>query len=284
MKPASSKLSSPRSESGPNFRLRSAVKKPNQQGQVAPQSSNYATDLKSYLLQPESENNLDAEIKIQQNYSRLKALKMLSERARAEEERRDANQLEGSNFGSTVKLHQHLGESDNLTIPDHLTKKVPLHWHQFFEDVQAELVQVTSEIYDGGVSKGLKNGVGQVILPSGEAFKGNWKNDLRHGSGVCRFPNGSIYKGEWREGAPQGQGIFYSRPNEIVEGRFDGWRLADGIVKILFSNGEFYEGNLRDGMRELTGVMHYANGDIYEGEWAKDKRVSKRAKLVMADG
>ena len=145
----------------------------------------------------------------------------------------------------------------------------------------AEVTQVTSEIYDGGVSKGLKNGVGKVILPSGEAYKGNWKNDLRHGTGVCWFPNGSIYKGEWREGVPQGQGILYSRPNEIIEGRFDGWHLADGIVKVLFLNGELYEGNLRDGLRELNGTMHYANGDMFEGEWAHDKRSGKRGKLTL---
>ena len=89
-----------------------------------------------------------------------------------------------------------------LEIPGHLTKKVPLHWHQFYDDVIGEFSQVTSEIYDGGVSKGLKNGTGKVILPTGEAFKGNWKNDLRHGTGVCLFPNGSIYKGEWQRGRP----------------------------------------------------------------------------------
>ena len=32
-------------------------------------------------------------------------------------------------------------------------------------------------------------------------------------------------------------------PNEIIEARFDGFRLMDGQVKILMSNGEFYEGN-----------------------------------------
>ena len=161
---------------------------------------------------------------------------------------------------------------------------MPLHWHQFFDDAQAEISQVKSEIYDGGVSKGLKNGVGKVILPSGEAYKGNWKNDLRHGTGVCRFPNGSIFKGEWREGVPQGQGILYSPPNEIIEGRFEGWKLADGIVKLLFSNGELYEGNMREGLRELNGVMHYTNGDIFEGEWAKDKRIGKRGKLTTGGG
>lgn len=205
---------------------------------------------------------------------------MLSER---QNEKETMSSTTTCGFGATSGQHQQMMVfNDQLEIPEHLSKKVPLHWHQFFDDVQAELKHIKSEIYDGGVSKGLKNGVGHVILPSGEAFKGNWKNDLRHGSGVCRFPNGSIFKGEWREGVPQGQGILYNPSNEIIEGKFEGWNIADGIVKVLFSNGEFYEGNMREGLREVNGVMHYANGDTFEGEWAKDKRIGKRGRLTMA--
>mmetsp|Transcript_17132 Transcript_17132/g.23084 ORF Transcript_17132/g.23084 Transcript_17132/m.23084 type:complete len:129 (+) Transcript_17132:1783-2169(+) len=123
-----------------------------------------------------------------------------------------------------------------------------------------------------------------MIMPNGDVFKGNWKNDLRHGSGTCKFTNGSIYKGEWREGRPMGQGIFFSAPNEIIEGRFDGWRLQDGIVKILFCNGEFYEGNMKENCREGVGTMYYTNGDIFEGEWFKDKRGGKRGKITMPNG
>ena len=168
-------------------------------------------------------------------------------------------------------------------IPENIGKKVPLHWHQFMDDALAELANVTSKIYDGGVSKGLKHGQGQLIMPSGEIFKGHWKNDQRHGSGVCKFPNGAIYRGEWRDGRPQGQGILFSPPNEIVEARFEGWRVQDGMVKVLFSNGEFYEGNMKDGRREMNGVMHYRNGDVYEGEWANDKRAGKRGKITQSN-
>lgn len=141
-------------------------------------------------------------------------------------------------------------EPGNMRIRDILAKKVPHHWHQFLEDAESEICQVVSSIYDGGVSKGLKHGQGSIILPSGDIFKGNWKNDLRHGSGICKFTNGAIYKGEWREGRPQGQGILFSSPNEILEARFDGWKVQDGSVKLLFANGEFYEGNMREGIRE----------------------------------
>ena len=85
---------------------------------------------------------------------------------------------------------------EKLVIRENLAKKVPHYWHQFLEDAKNEIGQVKSAIYDGGVSKGLKHGQGQMIMPSGDIFKGNWKNDLRHGSGICKFTNGSIYKGE----------------------------------------------------------------------------------------
>ena len=89
------------------------------------------------------------------------------------------------------------------------------------EDVENELSQVTSEVYDGAVSKGLRHGLGQIIMPNGEIFRGNFKNDIRHGPGLCKFTNGAIYKGEWRDGHPQGTGILYSPPGELIECRFE---------------------------------------------------------------
>ena len=167
---------------------------------------------------------------MQFQYNRLHALKQVE------------NSLQECQFNEVATIEQQ--RHARLVIPEILAKKVPLHWQHFIDDANAELSKVTSKIYDGGVSKGLKNGVGQIILPSGDIYKGHWKNDVRHGTGICKFPNGAIYKGEWREGRPFGQGILFSMPNEIIEGRFEGWKVADGIVKIMFVNGEFYEGNI----------------------------------------
>lgn len=104
---------------------------------------------------------------------------------------------------------------------------------------------VTSKLYDGVVSKGLKNGLGQIVYPSGSKFKGQFKNDLRHGLGICLFANGAIFKGEWRDDKPQGIGILYSYPNEIIECRFDGFKIFDGLAKLLLGNGEYYEGQIK---------------------------------------
>ena len=183
--------------------------------------------------------------------------------------------------------------AQRLAIPSALVARVPRHWNAFLQDCEAELSQVTSKIYDGGVSKSQKHGVGQLILPNGDIFKGNFKNDIRHGPGLCKFTNGAIYKGEWREGHPQGSGILYSPPGELIECRFeegpDGrgrqiWKIGDNTqVKMLFSNGEYYEGNFRNNCRNGQGVYYYANGDYYDGEWSSDKRIG-RGKIFQADG
>ena len=86
-------------------------------------------------------------------------------------------------------------------------------------------------------------------MVNGDIFKGQFKNDLRHGSGLCKFKNGAIYRGEWRDGHPQGLGILFSPPNEIIECKFDGWKILDGRVSILMTNGEFYEGNFKNNSR-----------------------------------
>jgi len=87
-----------------------------------------------------------------------------------------------------------------------------------------------------------------MVYPNGDVFKGSYKNRERNGVGMCKFfSTGSIYKGEWREDKPMGNGVFFTLPNELIEARFDGYKIIDGQVKILLKNGEFYEGNLRNG-------------------------------------
>lgn len=101
---------------------------------------------------------------------------------------------------------------------------------------------------------------------------------------MCKFGlTGALYKGEWRDDVPQGNGILFTLPNEIIEARFDGYRVVDGQVKILHANGEFYEGNMKATMRHGTGIHYYLNGDFYDGEWQQDKRVG-RGRLFHKDG
>ena len=135
-----------------------------------------------------------------------------------------------------------------FSIPSFVQNRVPRHWFTLIDEVLTELLPVKNTVYEGQMSKGLRNGHGQLVYPNGDVFKGAYKTGERNGIGMCIFAaTGSIYKGEWREDKPMGNGIFFTLPNEIIEARFDGYRVIDGQVKVLLHNGELYEGNLRNG-------------------------------------
>lgn len=172
----------------------------------------------------------------------------------------------------------------SFTFPTVTRSRVPRHWLNFVEESISELASVTNNVYDGQVAKGVRQGLGQIVLPNGDVYKGQWKSDLRHGAGLCKFgETGAIFKGEWRDGKPNGNGILFSLPNEIIEGRFDGFKIIDGQVKILFTNGEYYEGNFKNNHRNSTGIHYYANADFYDGEWQNDKRIG-RGRIFAAGG
>jgi hypothetical protein len=171
-----------------------------------------------------------------------------------------------------------------LDVTKYIEEKIPRHWRTLLEDIQKELKEVTNTMYEGSVSKGLKQGHGQMVYPNGDVYKGVYRNGERSGAGICRFGcNGAIYKGEWRDDKIMGNGILFSPPNEIIEARFDGYRITDGQFKILFTNGEYYEGQFRNNMRNGTGQHNYKNGDFYEGDWANDRRIG-RGRLYMKNG
>ena len=130
----------------------------------------------------------------------------------------------------------------------YVAKKVPRPWLNFQADAHEALANVTSNVYDGAVSKGLKHGFGQLVYPNGDVYKGNFKNDVRHGSGLCKFPNGCIFKGEWRDNSIH-SGIFFCPGGEMIEARLEDWKVSDGLIKILFSNGDYYEGSFKNNCR-----------------------------------
>ena len=68
-----------------------------------------------------------------------------------------------------------------------------------------------------------------MVYPNGDVYKGSYKNGERSGPGICKFKaTGALYKGEWRDDKPQGNGILFTSPNEIIEARFEGFKIVDG--------------------------------------------------------
>jgi hypothetical protein len=96
-------------------------------------------------------------------------------------------------------------EFKSFSIPKEIETRVPRHWFTLMDEMLNEISQVTNNVYEGAVAKGVKQGLGQVIFPNGDIYKGQWKADVRHGAGLCKFgATGAIYKGEWRDNRPMG--------------------------------------------------------------------------------
>lgn len=173
---------------------------------------------------------------------------------------------------------------DNFIIPLNIRPKVPRNWMNCLQEAEDELANVTNIVYEGQVSKGLRNGQGKMLFGNGEIYIGNFKADQREATGLCKFPNGCIYRGAWKDDKPHGLGWLFTPRNEIIDCRFEDWKVADGQVKILFANGEFYEGSMKNNMRNGTGEHHYLNGDQFNGEFQNDKRIGANSTIKQLDG
>ena len=54
---------------------------------------------------------------------------------------------------------------------------MPKHWPAVFTEIRNELAKVTNKVYEGQVSKGAYNGIGQLVYPNGDVYKGAYKMD-----------------------------------------------------------------------------------------------------------
>ena len=53
-------------------------------------------------------------------------------------------------------------DSANFIVPPILRTRVPRSWMNFLEESEADLADVVNIVYEGGVSKGVKNGQGKL--------------------------------------------------------------------------------------------------------------------------
>jgi len=58
-----------------------------------------------------------------------------------------------------------------------MVNKVPRNWVHFVEECNLEIEEITTGKYEGGMSKGVKHGMGSFIYPDGTIFKGSFRND-----------------------------------------------------------------------------------------------------------
>ena len=104
--------------------------------------------------------------------------------------------------------------------------------------------------YEGEVSKGSCNGVGQLRNPAGFiVYQGNFKQSMYEGEGTQYYDDGSLhYKGAFHENLYSGSGTLY-RTNGSVE----------------------YEGGFSYNKKEGQGILYdMGHNEIYNGMFTED--------------
>ncbi len=76
-------------------------------------------------------------------------------------------------------------------------------------------------LYKGEFSRGLMNGMGDLITADGRHYRGSFKDNQPHGEGECLWTDGSHYRGSFRNGRMHGIGVFTWADGSRFTGLFD---------------------------------------------------------------
>jgi hypothetical protein len=106
-------------------------------------------------------------------------------------------------------------------------------------EVTVQLVEYRNAVYQGGFSKGRREGKGILITDSGEIFVGTWKNDCLNDKALIWLSEKKYVIGDFNRGLMDGQFVY---------------RDAKGLFYAEFTNNK------------LTGKM------VYLDESEKEKR------------
>eukprot|EP01038_Epipyxis_sp_PR26KG_P004723 gene4723-6628_t len=101
--------------------------------------------------------------------------------------------------------------------------------------------------YEGGWSKGMKEGKGKMSFTDGRYYDGMWSNDMKEGYGIACYGDGRKYEGDWHKGQMHGNG------------------------KATYYDGGVYEGVWKEDKRHGQGKMSFADGSVWEGIWNTDR-------------
>lgn len=150
-----------------------------------------------------------------------------------------------------------------------------------------------TNIYEGGMRFGKKEGYGLYIYPSGDLYDGEWCADERHGYGkFFDMTSGDVMSGTWIRDKMTGEGKFVGSSGPIYSGGhgrlvpsvgdvYNGGFVENrrhGFGRMVYSKttgnhrGEIYEGEWIDDVRHGHGVCKYSNGNTYDGEWVNGER------------
>lgn len=165
------------------------------------------------------------------------------------------------------------------------------------ESVGQQVRLLRKNFYKGEMLHNLRNGFGIYVFENTFfRYEGQWAKGVKHGLGKLIMKDGSFYEGEFRDGEITGKGYKYDKSREteytgeFVEGVYEGRGVLRCKMGFVYE-GDFSE-NMRHGYGELTefkpnqaykgqwylnrrhgqGVQRYPDGSQYSGDWIRDKR------------
>ena len=121
------------------------------------------------------------------------------------------------------------------------------------------------DVYDGTLSKGLRQGKGLFIWANGQRFEGDWVQDTPSGKGKLQFANGNRFEGDVVAGIPQGMGRMQYASGDEYSGRFYAG-LPEGRGAYRWKDGQNFDGEWKAERPNGTGTLKFANGNVFEGQ------------------
>ena len=95
--------------------------------------------------------------------------------------------------------------------------------------------------YEGGMARGLREGLGYVKYASGDQYEGGFKDSRREGKGVFLSAEGDEMQGDWKNGN------------------------LDGIASATYATGGRYDGGWKENEFHGRGRAVYIGGQVIEG-------------------
>jgi len=118
--------------------------------------------------------------------------------------------------------------------------------------------------YQGGFSRGMFNGKGNLVYTNGMTYKGEFKDNRMHGQGTLTWANGNSFTGIFTDDNMT-KGILKEASGAVYEGEFAD-SLYHGKGVYLDAEGDRYEGDFVKGVFTGKGRIVHADGGHYEGE------------------
>lgn len=98
-------------------------------------------------------------------------------------------------------------------------------------DANINLVEYRNAVYQGGFSKGRREGKGILIADSGEIFVGTWKNDNLNDKALIWLNEKTYVIGDFNRGLMDGQ-FVYRDSKSLFFAEFSNNKLSGKVIYI----------------------------------------------------